>query len=145
MIMKPESHNRLIAILHLVHGFVAAASAVGLLLSIVLLFGFKAALERWVFPMGDNIGSDPEFWVGVFAVAVVTIYVMIALLFTVPAIVGGFGMLRRRRWARKLVMVSAAVAAIDFPLGTAMAVYTFWFLLGNSRNLQGDESISARP
>lgn len=143
--MRPESHNRLIAILHLVHGFVAAASAVGLLLSVVLLFGFKAALERWVFPMGDRIGSDPEFWVGVFAVVVVAIYVIVALLFTVPAIAGGFGMLRHKRWARKFVMVSAAVAALDFPLGTAMAVYTFWFLLGNSQSLQGAGSKTARP
>jgi hypothetical protein len=134
--MRPESHNRLIAILHLVHGFVAAASAVGLLLSIVLLFGFKAALERWVFPMGGSIGSDPELWVGVFAIVVVAVYVIVALLFTVPAIVGGFGMLRHKRWARKFVLVSAVVAALDFPLGTAMAVYTLWFLLGDSRRLQ---------
>lgn len=94
--MKPESHNRLIAILHLVHGFVAAASALGFLLSVALLVGFKAALERWMFPVG-NTGSDPEFWIYVFAILAVAVYVFFALLFTVPAIVGGYGMLRRKR------------------------------------------------
>jgi hypothetical protein len=138
--MKPESHVRLVAILHLAHGFVAAASAVGLFLSVVILFGFMAALEWWLFPAGDGAGSDPEFWFYVFTVAVVAAYILLALLFTVPAIAGGFGLLTRKRWARKFVLVSAVVAALDFPFGTAIAVYTLWFLLGGSRSLQGAES-----
>jgi hypothetical protein len=138
--MRAESHGKLVAILHLVHGFVAAASAVGLFLSVAILFGFKAALEWWLFPAGDGTGSDTEFWFYVFAVAVVAAYVLLALLFTVPAIVGGFGLLMKKRWARKLVLVSAVVAALDFPFGTAIAVYTLWFLLGMSQRLQGVES-----
>jgi len=30
-----------------------------------------------------------------------------------------------------LALVSAAIAALDFPFGTALGVYTFWFLLRN--------------
>lgn len=129
--MRTESHSRLVAILHLIHGFVAAASAVGLFLSVAVLFGFKAVLEWWFFPTGDSTGSNLEFWLYVFAVAVVAAYVLLALLFTVPALAGGFGLLLRRRWARKLVLVSAVVAALDFPFGTAIAIYTLWFLLGS--------------
>ncbi len=134
------SNGPLVAVLHLVHGFVAAASAVGLFLSVAVLFGFKAALEWWLFPSGDSTGSDPEFWLYVFAVAVVAAYVLIALLFTVPAIAGGFGLLTRKKWARKFVLISAVVAALDFPFGTAIAAYTLWFLLGSSRGLQRVES-----
>jgi hypothetical protein len=133
--MRTASHSRLVAVLHLIHGFVAAASAIGVFLSVVILVGFKAALERWLFPAGDA-GSDPEFWLYVFAVVAVIVYVLFALLFTVPAIASGFGMLRHKAWARKLVLVSAVVAALDFPFGTAIAVYTFWFLLGSGRGLQ---------
>jgi hypothetical protein len=133
--MRTVSHSRLVAVLHLVHGFVAAASAIGVFLSVAILVGFKAALERWLFPAGDA-GSDPEFWLYVFAVVAVIVYVLFALLFTVPAIAGGFGMLMRKKWARKLVLVSAVVAALDFPFGTAIAVYTLWFLLGSGRRLQ---------
>ena len=138
--MRVESHSRLVAVLHLVHGFVAAASAVGLFLSVAVLFGFKAALEWWLFPAGDSTGPDPEFWLYVFAVAVVAVYVLLALLFTVPAIAGGFGLLMRKRWARKLVLISAVVAAFDFPFGTTIAVYTVWFLLGSHRGFQRPES-----
>jgi hypothetical protein len=59
-----------------------------------------------------------------------------ALLFTVPAIAGGYGMLKQRRWARKWVLVSAVVAALNVPFGTALAVYTFWFLLGSRGGLK---------
>ena len=138
--MRTESHSRLVAVLHLVHGFVAAASAVGVFLSIALLVGFKAALERWMFPTGDT-GSGPEVWLYLLAVVVVTVYVLVTLLFTVPAIAGGFGMLRHKAWARKLVLISAVVAAVDFPFGTAIAVYTLWFLLGSGSRLQEGESI----
>jgi hypothetical protein len=138
--MRAELHTRLVAVLHLVHGFVAAASAVGLFLSVAILFGLKAALEWWLFPAGDSTGVDTEFWFYVFAVAVVAAYVLLALLFTVPAIAGGFGLLMRRRWARKLLVVSAVVAALDFPFGAAIAVYTLWFLLGSDWRLRGVEN-----
>jgi hypothetical protein len=129
--MNPESHKRLIAILHIVHGFIAAATAVGLFLSVALLMGFKTALERWFFPIDYPTGSDPGFWLAVFTVAATAIYMIGALIFTVPALAGGYGMLKRRKWARKLLLVSAVVAALNVPLGTGLAVYTFWFLYGS--------------
>jgi hypothetical protein len=137
--MKLDSHSRLVGVLHLVHGFVAAAAAVGVFLSVALLVGFRAALERWMFPAGDT-GSSPEVWFYLLVVVVVTVYVLITLLFTVPAIAGGFGLLMRKRWARKLVLVSAVVAALDFPFGTAIAVYTLWFLLGSGWSPRRAES-----
>jgi hypothetical protein len=137
--MKLDSHRRLVGVIHLAHGFVAAASAVGVFLSVALLVGFKAALGRWMFPTGDT-GSGPEVWLYLLAVAAVIIYVLLTLLFTVPAIAGGFGMLMRKRWARKLVLVSAVVAALDFPFGTAIAVYTLWFLLGSGWSPRRAES-----
>jgi uncharacterized membrane protein (DUF2068 family) len=118
----------LIAILHLVHGFVAAATAVGVFLTVVVLIGFRTALERWVFQIYEPTDANPGAWLSVFAVAVTAVYMVGALLFTVPALAGGYGMWKRRRWARKFVLVSAVVAALNVPFGTALAVYTFWFL-----------------
>jgi len=142
--MKPEFHNRLVAIFHLVHGFVAAASAIGLFLAVAVTVGFEAAMERWI-THGDPVAQQ-DTWVWLLVVALVAVYVLFALLFTVPAIAGGFGLLMRKRWARKLVFVSAVVAALDFPFGTAIAVYTLWFLLGSSRRLQrAESSYHARP
>jgi len=46
-----------------------------------------------------------------------------------PGIVGGLGLLGRRRWARWVVLVVAALNLLEFPLGTALAAYSFWALL----------------
>lgn len=135
-IMTTKDHYRLIAMLHLIHGFVAAATAIGVFLSVAVLVGFKAAVERWVFPIDYGDSADAAFWLYVFAIALTAVYAVGALLFTVPAIAGGYGMLKRKRWARKLVLVSAAVAALNVPFGTALAVYTFWFLLGSRDELK---------
>ena len=136
-----ESHERLLALLHLAHGLVAAATAVGIFLSVAVLIGFKTALEKWVFPLGDGAGGgDPEFWLGILFLGGVTVFTAGALLFTVPAIAGGIGMLRRKRWARNALLVSGAIAVLNFPLGTALAVYTFWLLLGPGRRPLHEET-----
>jgi O-antigen ligase len=137
--MTTKDHYRLIAMLHLIHGGVAAATAIGVFLTVAVLVGFKAVVERWVFPIDYGDSANAEFWMGIFAIGVTAVYVVGALLFTVPAIAGGYGLLRQKRWARKFVLVSAAVAALNVPLGTALAVYTFWFLLGSSRDFQESE------
>ena len=132
--VSKESHARLLALLHLAHGLVAAATAVGIFLSVAVLIGFKTALEKWVFSLGDGAGGgDPEFWLGIIFLGAVTVFTTGAVIFTVPAIMGGIGLLRRKRWARKALLVSGAIAAVNFPLGTGLAVYTYWFLLGPER------------
>lgn len=40
-----------------------------------------------------------------------------------------FGLLKTRRWGRVLAFVLAAVYVWVFPLGTLLAVYTYWFLV----------------
>jgi hypothetical protein len=134
--MTTKDHYRLIAMLHLIHGCVAATTAIGVFLSVTVLVGFKAVVERWVFPIDYGDSADAAFWLYVFAIGVTTVYAVGALLFTVPAIAGGYGMLKRKRWARKFVLVSAAVAALNVPFGTVLAVYTFWFLLGSRAELK---------
>lgn len=51
------------------------------------------------------------------------------VLVSLPGIVGGFGLLRGQPWARILLLVVAAFEIFHLPLGTALAVYTFWVLL----------------
>ncbi|MDA1256352.1 MAG: hypothetical protein O3C10_00690 [Chloroflexi bacterium] len=48
---------------------------------------------------------------------------------TLPGVVGGVGLLKRRNWARILVLIMGALAVMAFPIGTAMGGYTFWVLL----------------
>jgi len=45
-----------------------------------------------------------------------------------PSCVAGYGLLKGRSWARVAAIIGAVTAAGNAPIGTAVCVYTFWFL-----------------
>jgi hypothetical protein len=58
--------------------------------------------------------------------------------FMVGAIAGalaGWGLLDRRPWARTLAIVLGVLALFDFPLGTALGVYTLWVLASSNAEM----------
>jgi len=56
----------------------------------------------------------------------------LALLLLVSAVwdlVGGIGLLKRKRWARILVLIGAVPELFAFPVGTVTGIYTIWVLM----------------
>jgi hypothetical protein len=57
---------------------------------------------------------------------------IIAIFFSiksVPEILGGIGLLKRKQWARITIMIVGCIDIIEFPIGTAIGIYTLWVLL----------------
>ncbi len=50
----------------------------------------------------------------------------------IPGMVAGYGLLRRKACGRILAMVVGFLGLVNFPLGTAIGIYTFWVLLQDS-------------
>ena len=50
-------------------------------------------------------------------------------LVSVPGMVAGVGLLRRLAWARILALVVAFLDLVNFPIGTAISLYSFFVLL----------------
>lgn len=51
------------------------------------------------------------------------------IILSVPDIIGGIWLMKRQEWARILVLVLAFLNLINFPLGTALGVYSIVILL----------------
>jgi hypothetical protein len=51
-----------------------------------------------------------------------------------PGVIAGYGLLRRKPWARMLALVLGLLNLVNFPFGTAIAVYTLLVLMQNSAN-----------
>ncbi len=51
------------------------------------------------------------------------------LLLEAAKIVGGIALLKRRSWARILVLVLSFLSIIHFPIGTAYSFYAIWVLM----------------
>lgn len=51
------------------------------------------------------------------------------LAFSLPGLLGGIFLMKRRRWARILILVLGFLSLLAIPLGTALGAYTLWVLL----------------
>lgn len=110
--MNMERHVTFVAVINIAFGFLGIF--LGLVLFVVLIgAGF--------------ISGDPE------AMTITTIVgIAIAcflILTSIPEIIGGFGLLRRRPWARVLVLIIAILDLMFIPIGTLIGVYELWVLL----------------
>lgn len=50
------------------------------------------------------------------------------LILSIPGIIGGVGLLKHKNWARILVIILSVLDLINFPIGTAIGVYSIWAL-----------------
>ncbi|HEV7843374.1 MAG TPA: hypothetical protein VGO69_06735, partial [Pyrinomonadaceae bacterium] len=114
----PEEHNKYLACSHLAYGALH-----------LLMMGVTVIICYLIFMMlaaGDTKGEMP---IG-FIAAIFIVSFLFQLLFTVPSFIAGFGLLKKRHWAKTASIIAGVLSAMSFPIGTAVCVYTFWFLMG---------------
>jgi drug/metabolite transporter (DMT)-like permease len=102
--MTAQDHNKTVAIIYSVLGLLLAGAA------IVWLVRDIRRHEDWVLAIYKD------------ALMIAAAVISACLLTTV------YGMVRRRRWARVLALVTTVFYIWLFPLGTLLAVYIWWFL-----------------
>lgn len=62
-----------------------------------------------------------------------------------PNFVAGYALLKQKRWAKVAAIVGAVTSAMSFPIGSAVAAYTFWFLFSDPGKLMYDKPKTALP
>jgi hypothetical protein len=67
------------------------------------------------------------FVTGVVGTALAAFFLVLSL----PSIVAGIGLLKRREWARILTIILGVFHLFGFPIGTAIGVYTLYVLLND--------------
>ena len=53
---------------------------------------------------------------------------LLVAVLSIPSLIGGWGLLKRRPWARILVMILGALQLLSIPVGTIIGIYTLWAL-----------------
>ncbi|HEY0172373.1 MAG TPA: hypothetical protein VGB98_15230 [Pyrinomonadaceae bacterium] len=122
--MTPQDHNKVIGIMHLIYGGFNA------LLMIIFVPFFLA--------IGIGAGSDPNAPPALMAIfgAFGVLMLFLAVIFGLPPILAGYAMLKRKSWARVMGIIAACIEALSFPFGTALCVYTLWFMFGQGQGFQ---------
>ncbi len=132
--MTPQDHNKVLGVLNLVYGGV---HAFGLVLGTVYVWFIMNMMRNFPPPHGSQPFPNPDFFNTILVVMTIMLGVF-TLLFGVPPLIAGYGLLKRKAWARKAAIVAAFLSAVGFPLGTALSVYSFWFLFGQGESLYKD-------
>ena len=122
--MTALEHNKLV-------GWAQLGYAAFHVLMLIVTYAFMGAMFATIFGDVQRIGGEPA---PPFAfMAVIFVFAgLINILMTIPSIVAGYALLKRRPWAKIAGIIAGALSAMSFPIGTAVAVYTFWFLFSDA-------------
>lgn len=107
-----EKHITLVAAINIGFGFL------GIFIGLVV---FTAVVG------GGLLSGDPEALAitSVVGIAVASFFLIIS----VPEVIGGFGLLNKKQWARILILIIACLDLICVPIGTIIGIYELWVLL----------------
>jgi hypothetical protein len=118
-----DVHKRILAILYIISG------ALQILVMIIL----SSVISLIVPFIMEEAGPEGQ-WVFVWLVPFIRIIaVCIIILFSIPSIIGGIGLLNNKPWALTLLLVLGCFKLFSFPIGTAIGIYTIWVYSQNHK------------
>ncbi|RIH65846.1 hypothetical protein D1164_06135 [Mariniphaga sediminis] len=107
-----EKHINVVAALQI--GLSILCILIGIFLFIVLYF------------VGDLVeDQQAQFILSIIAKIMTGFIIFLSL----PGIIAGIGLFRRKEWARILTLILSVIHLLNFPLGTAVGVYSLWALV----------------
>ena len=109
-----DKHITILAVLYI------AFSVLGLLAGFIVF----VAVAGGGLMSGDTEAMMITAGVGIFVA-------MLIFVLSVPGLIGGIGLLKKKPWARILVLIVGFLNLVNIPIGTILGVYTIWVLLKN--------------
>ena len=131
-----DLHVKVLAAFYLIFGLL------GILGSLMVLqsFGGAAGIISMAAP------NDPDALLAVPIVGLIGgILVMLIFTLSVPGIIAGIGLLKRRPWALILTIVLSVLNLINIPFGTLLGIYGLWVLLSRNIGPLFDATPAAAP
>lgn len=88
---------------------------------------FMAGLFFALFHIIGDVSGDREAQLVLSIIA--NVIMVIVTILAIPGIIAGIGLFKRKEWARILTLIISVINAINFPIGTAVGVYSIWALV----------------
>jgi len=92
------------------------------------VFGILIGLFLFTLLAGIGFLAEDEE-ASVVLVAVGSFLAIFLLILSVPGIIGGIGLFKRKEWARILVLVLSVLHLVNIPIGTGIGIYSIWVLV----------------
>ena len=118
-----STHIKILGWLHIAMGLFGLLAALGIFASSVFGGLFSGSITGM---LGATLG-------GAFGA-------IIAVVFEIPGLIAGYGLLQRRPWARILTIILSIFSLIRWPIGTIVGAYGLWVLLSSEGAAQFAQS-----
>ena len=107
------------------HINIVAALQIGLSILRLIVVGIVFAILHFV---GDFSGEhEAQIVLSIIA----NVMMVVCVLLSLPSIIAGIGLFKRKEWARILTLIISVLDLINIPIGTAVGVYSIWALSQN--------------
>ncbi|NQU55277.1 MAG: hypothetical protein HQ522_22390 [Bacteroidetes bacterium] len=107
-----ERHINVVAALQI--GYSILGLVIGIILFTVLHF------------VGDFVDEhEAEMVLSIVANIMIVMFVVLSI----PGIIAGMGLFKRKEWARILTLILSVLHLLSFPIGTAVGIYSIWALV----------------
>src|SRR3954451_6031136 len=123
-----RDHIKILGILNIVMGSLTACIG---LVAFIILGGLAGAISWSGVSAQDNGAPFAAPILSLIGLGLAAFFVLLGL----PSIIGGWGLLRLRPWARVFILVVSGFHLLHVPLGTALGVYGFWVLLSDEAKM----------
>ena len=110
--MKMDEHVTILGALYI--AFNALMLFAAIIVFVVIVGGGLLSGDADAIAITSGVGSAIAF---------------LLVILSAPGIIGGIGLLKRRYWARILVLVLGFLNLVSIPLGTLLGIYTIWVLM----------------
>jgi len=131
--MTPEQHNKYLGFAHL--AYAGLHTLMGVFISVLMIVMFSTLPNS---PRGNP--PPPGFFI-----AMACFMLVFTVGVSIPSMIAAYALLKRKRWAKIAAIIAGAFAAMQVPVGTAVCVYTFWFLFSEPGRLLYDQPAKSLP
>ncbi len=118
------THVKVLGIIYIVLGALGVLGALALL----LFFGGLAGI------VGGAADHDARIAIPVLG-GLGGLLFLLVLVFSLPAVIAGIGLVQFRPWGRILGIVMSAISLMNVPIGTAIGIYGLWALLNRETEM----------
>lgn len=117
--MAPKDHNKTISI---------AYSLIGMIILIALLFIAISEIREHHSNEFNSPTTQEQVSGNLLRMVKKAGETIYFLPFPILQLLTAYGLFRKRRWARIIALIFSVLYIWIFPLGTGLAIYTWWFL-----------------
>nr|AIA17863.1 hypothetical protein [uncultured bacterium] len=111
-----EKHKRILGILYIISAVTSALALMFLNVIFSMIFTFAASKAS-----GEEVAI-----LGLISSLLRWIPTVFILVFAIPSLIAGLGLLSNKSWAMTLALVMGCFKLFSFPIGTGIAIYTIW-------------------